>query len=509
MDRNVAVPVGAHAGEPVDRAVRNSQAQRGRGLLGLRINTALSEEIIVGLAIVVDMAAVSLAGALAALATDGLDSAEVGRYLRASAIAALVVSAVLGYFRLYRLNDLLAPARRLRRVFLAHACAFLLLVFAVNTLDGRAPFDPRWKVLFFLASAMAVGLGRVAFSRLIDTAGRTRLLSHHIVIVGAGSQGQQLVERIDQMQRPWTRVLGFFDDRVRDPNARVSQLMGAYPVLGTTHDLVAFARRFRVDEIFIALPWAEEARILELVERLRVIPADMHIGPDLIGLRYLDSPFTIHAGVPAMNVMRKPVDGWGYVSKWLLDKTVAVAALALLSPLLLIVAAAIKLESPGPIFFRQKRYGFNSRLIEIFKFRSLYHDQCDASADRLVTRRDPRVTRVGRFIRSTSIDELPQLINVLKGSMSIVGPRPHAIKAKAGGQLYEDVVAEYAQRHRIKPGITGWAQVNGWRGETDTEEKIVKRVECDLYYIDNWSIFIDLYIIAATIVRLPFQRSAY
>ena len=160
--------------------------------------------------------------------------------------------------------------------------------------------------------------------------------------------------------------------------------------------------------------------------------------------------------------------------------------------------------------FRQKRYGFNNELIEVFKFRSMYVDQVDANAARLVTRDDPRVTRVGRFIRRTSIDELPQLINVVfKGNLSLVGPRPHALHAKAANRHYDEVVDGYFARHRVRPGITGWAQVNGWRGETDTQEKLQHRVEHDLYYIENWSILLDLYILAITPASLLKSQNAY
>lgn len=176
----------------------------------------------------------------------------------------------------------------------------------------------------------------------------------------------------------------------------------------------------------------------------------------------------------------------------------AALLLVLCLPMMGLIAACIKLDSRGPVFFRQQRYGFNNQLIDVIKFRTLYIEQQDDDANQLVTRGDPRVTRVGSLLRRASLDELPQLLNVLKGDMSMVGPRPHALHASAGGRLYEEVVEKYAIRHNVKPGITGWAQINGWRGETDTEEKIRRRVEHDLYYIDNWSLMLDLVIILRT-----------
>jgi lipopolysaccharide/colanic/teichoic acid biosynthesis glycosyltransferase len=175
-----------------------------------------------------------------------------------------------------------------------------------------------------------------------------------------------------------------------------------------------------------------------------------------------------------------------------------------------LVAIAIKLDSRGPILFKQKRYGFNNDLIEVYKFRSMYADAADVHATKLVSKDDPRVTRVGRFIRKASLDELPQLFNVVfKGNLSLVGPRPHAINAKAAARLYDEAVDGYYARHRVKPGVTGWAQINGWRGETDTQEKIQRRVEFDLYYIENWSVLFDLYIVAKTPFALLKTENAY
>src|SRR5439155_14799067 len=180
-----------------------------------------------------------------------------------------------------------------------------------------------------------------------------------------------------------------------------------------------------------------------------------------------------------------------------------------LSPLMLLIAALVKLDSKGPALFKQKRFGFNNELIEVYKFRSMYHEMRDGDASRLVTKGDSRVTRMGRFIRKTSLDELPQFFNVLRGELSLVGPRPHATRAKAADQLYNDVVDGYFARHKVKPGITGWAQINGWRGETDTTEKLQRRVEHDLYYIENWSLAFDLYILFRTPFPLLGGENAY
>src|SRR5205823_894157 len=214
--------------------------------------------------------------------------------------------------------------------------------------------------------------------------------------------------------------------------------------------------------------------------------------------------------VPVLDVLDRPIADWNYVAKWLFDRVVGALLLIVALPVMAACAIAIKLDSHGPVFFRQKRYGFNNELIEVFKFRSMYIDQADATAAKLVIKDDPRVTRVGRILRKMSLDELPQLINVaIKGDLSLVGPRPHALHAKAENQLYDEVVDGYFARHRVKPGITGWAQVNGWRGETDTSEKIQRRVEHDLYYIENWSVLFDCYILARTPFALLAAENAY
>ena len=211
-----------------------------------------------------------------------------------------------------------------------------------------------------------------------------------------------------------------------------------------------------------------------------------------------------------LDVFDKPLGDRDVLVKLVFDRVIGVMALIAISPVLLLTALAIRLDSKGPILFKQKRYGFNNELVEVYKFRSMYVDKLDATASKLVTRDDPRVTKVGRFIRKTSIDELPQLFNVvLKGDLSLVGPRPHAIHAKAADRQYDEVVEGYFARHRVKPGITGWAQIHGWRGENDTQEKIQARVDHDLYYIENWSLWLDLYILAVTPLSLVKTQNAY
>jgi Undecaprenyl-phosphate glucose phosphotransferase len=273
---------------------------------------------------------------------------------------------------------------------------------------------------------------------------------------------------------------------------------------------VEFARHTRVDLVIFALPISAESRILQMLKKLWVLPVDIRLSAHTNKLRYRPRSYSYVGEVPVLDVFDKPIADWDVVMKWLFDKIVGSLALLVALPVMLAVAIAIKLESRGSILFKQKRFGFNNEPIEIYKFRSMYAHQADVNAEKLVTRGDSRVTRVGRFIRRTSLDELPQLFNVvLAGNLSLVGPRPHALRARAENRLYDEAVDGYFARHRVKPGLTGWAQIQGWRGETDSQEKIQRRVECDLYYIENWSILLDLYILAQTAFALIRSEKAY
>jgi Undecaprenyl-phosphate glucose phosphotransferase len=247
-----------------------------------------------------------------------------------------------------------------------------------------------------------------------------------------------------------------------------------------------------------------------MVRKLWVLPVDVRLAAHMNRLRFRPRNYTYIGNVPVLDIFDKPIAGWNLFIKAVFDRVVGGLLLLMLLPLLAIIALAIKIDSKGPVLFRQRRYGFNNELIKIFKFRSMYVDASDANAVKPVTKGDPRVTRVGRFIRKTSLDELPQLFNVVfLGNLSLVGPRPHALQAKAEHRLYEEAVDGYFARHRVKPGITGWAQINGWRGETDTRDKIQNRVEHDLYYIENWSLLFDIYILFKTPFALLKTENAY
>lgn len=359
-----------------------------------------------------------------------------------------------------------------------------------------------WSVSAFAAMLAMRGITTILIHRWMKT-GR---LERRVVVVGGGEQGRRLIEALKTSAASDIRICGVFDDR---GDARVPEAVAGCPKLGSVDELIRFARSNRIDLLIMALPLSAERRLLEMMRKVWVLPVDIRLSALDAPLRMTAGTYSYVGNVPFFNLYDKPLSDWDYVLKLVEDRLLAALLLLLLSPLLLVIAIAIKLDSKGPVFFKQRRYGFNNELVEVYKFRTLKHEKTDANASRLVTADDDRVTRVGRYLRRSSFDELPQFITVLKGDMSIVGPRPHAILAKAGDELYGDVVDGYFARHRVKPGITGWAQVNGWRGETDTREKIQRRTEHDLYYIENWSLLFDLYIILRTPLAMLRGENAF
>ena len=286
-------------------------------------------------------------------------------------------------------------------------------------------------------------------------------------------------------------------------------MVAGYPKLGTFDELVEFARTARIDILIIALPLSAELRILELLRKLWVLPVDIRIAAHSSKLRFRPRAYSRIGKVSMLDVFDKPIADWDSVAKRAFDIFFSLVAISLLWPIMLGAALAVKFTSRGPIIFKQKRHGFNNEVVEIYKFRSMYTEMSDPTAKQAVTKNDPRVTPVGRFIRKTSIDELPQFFNVLQGRLSLVGPRPHAVAAQTQDRVYAEVVDTYFARHRVKPGVTGWAQINGWRGEIDTDEKIRGRIAADLYYIENWSLWLDLKILVLTPVRLLKTDNAY
>jgi Undecaprenyl-phosphate glucose phosphotransferase len=385
-------------------------------------------------------------------------------------------------------------------VIIAGAAAYKSLDYFLIPLERSLLLDWILVVIAYLALTRLVAQ---VWARPIAGQGRFR---KRIAIVGGGRVADDALHTLEASLGLEIEVIGLFDDR---DEARSPQAIHAHKKMGTITDLAAYARNNRVDLVIVAIPLSAEARLLHILKRLWELPVDIRISGKASSLKFSSKAYTYIGHLPLLAVFDRPLMGWGLFLKNVFDRVIASAAIVVLAPVMLAVAIAIRLESKGPVLFKQKRYGFNNELIEVFKFRSMYAHRCDADATTLVSKGDPRVTRVGRLIRKTSLDELPQLFNVLTGQLSLVGPRPHATQAKAADTLYEQVVDGYFARHRVRPGITGWAQVNGWRGETDTREKIEQRVKHDLDYIDHWSLMFDVKILMRTPFALFKSENAY
>ena len=429
------------------------------------------------------------------------------RYPGTIVLGALTAAVIAQFFGAYRVESVFSRSLGAPRAVAAWLITFGLFLAIAFGLKLSDLYSRVWATSWLTSAAVLMLGGRYVLSFMTLRWAKEGRFALRTLIVGVGEQAQALAAYLAAHGDARTRIIGFVDDH--GTRVRSSGSLHGYPVIADIGRMLTLIREDAADEVIIALPWSQAQRVEALTMLLATTPVRIQLAPDLAGFHFADRRMTVRAGVPMLTLFDRPISGWSFVFKRIEDQAIALAALLFLAPLMLVVAAAIKLDSRGPVFFRQRRFGFNDRLIEVWKFRTMRSDCADADANAQTTREDPRVTRVGHFLRKSSIDELPQLFNVLRGDMSIVGPRPHAVATKAEGKLFQDVVDRYAARHRVRPGITGWAQVNGWRGETDTIDKIRKRVEYDLYYIDNWSVWFDLYIILKTFAAIFRADNAY
>ena len=427
-------------------------------------------------------------------------------YLGTAVIAGIAIPCLYRMAGLYTIHALIGPIRQMPQLLVGWTSFFALLTaFAFLTKIGH-DYSRVWLVSWFIGGLALLVSIRLITGLLVQRWNSDGRFDRSAVIVGGGERAAALIEALKSSPDVDVTIAGIFDDR--DDSRSPPEVKG-YRKLGNIDQLIDFARDHRVDLLIVTLPLGAESRLLQILQKLWILPVDIRLSAYTEKLRFRPRAYSYIGNVPFLDVFDKPLSGWDSVIKAVEDRVIAAILLVLLAPVMALVALAVKLDSRGPVLFKQKRYGFNNELIEVYKFRSMYTDKTDANASKLVTKDDPRVTRVGRFIRKTSLDELPQLFNVLKGDLSLVGPRPHATQAKAANRLYTEVVEGYFARHKVKPGVTGWAQINGWRGETDTEEKIQRRVEHDLYYIENWSVLLDLYILVMTPIALLRTQNAY
>lgn len=411
-------------------------------------------------------------------------------------LGALALPPALYLLEAYAFHRRETPGRHALRVAAALGAAGLVALLAALVF-GRARIEPALLANWGLALAAATALLHTAWWRAVDHGRREGSLTPNVVVVGATVNAERFIRAA--LATGDVNVLGVFDDRAdRAP----PQVLGV-PVLGDVNALIDHRIMPYVDRVIIAVNSAAQARVDQLVERLEILPNPVSLFVDLG--REAQSNASLARFVDLSGAI---TDQRRALVKRAQDLVIGTLGLLVAAPVMLMVAVAVKLDSPGPVFFRQRRHGFNNEVILVWKFRSMRHEAADARAARQISANDDRVTRVGKFIRKTSLDELPQLFNVLRGEMSMVGPRPHAIGMKTGDVESEKLVARYAHRHRMKPGVTGWAAINGSRGPVDTAELVQERVALDVEYIERQTFWLDLYIIAMTIPCLLGDRSA-
>jgi len=498
----------APAGSTIALATQDSAGQETYWQDSFVRRPRLSSEILTVTVAAADFCLVSIAAVAAyALYFDILNrsAAESGRYFLTTLFAATLF--VGGFERLggYRLKQLLRSDWQLTRSLTMWSMTLALLLLMAFLGKTSESYSRGWALAWIIATPTLLLTGRGILHLAMAHWVQDGRLARNVVIVGAGNEGQRLIAKLRESSDKSVAVHGIFDDR----RSRLPRSVLGLDVLGTTDDLVRIARRVPVDEVIIALPLDAEERLKALFWKLKGIATDLRLSIEPIAERFQVRGMSYVGTIPVLEIADRPLKHWHAVAKWIEDKVASALLMLFLGPLMAIVALLIKLDSRGPVFFVQQRFGFNNDVIRVLKFRTMYLDRGDQSGAQRTVQNDPRVTRVGRILRALSIDELPQLINVLRGDMSLVGPRPHAIAMKAGGRLYCDAVEQYLHRHRVKPGITGWAQVNGLRGEVDTLEKAHARVEHDLYYIERWSLWLDLKILLKTVGILASREDVY
>jgi putative colanic acid biosysnthesis UDP-glucose lipid carrier transferase len=423
-----------------------------------------------------------------------------GGYFLIAVLTFLGAPDVLGLARIGT-NDEKRPQGEVLLEITARWLTLAALICAVIYLAGLTPtLDYGLLATWIVLTPSVLFVGQWAARQWLTRSLRRRR-AQRAVVVGVTELGARLESalRSDTLLR--TDIVGFFDDAPpSNPDASVKA-----PVLGTTTDLAAFVTHNQIDQVFITLPMSRDARIVAMLEALHDSTASIYFVPDIFAFNLIQARFDILGGVPVVAVRETPFYGAAWLVKRVSDVLIASAALLFLAPLLVVAAVAIRMDSDGPVLFRQKRYGLDGREILVLKFRSMSVIEDGKQAFSAASRGDARITRVGAFLRRTSIDELPQLFNVLEGSMSIVGPRPHAV---AMNEHYRRAIPGYMVRHKVKPGITGWAQVNGYRGGDDLES-MRKRIELDLAYLRHWSLWLDLRILFRTISVVLTDRHAY
>jgi Undecaprenyl-phosphate glucose phosphotransferase len=418
-------------------------------------------------------------------------------YLRVFPILALVWPAVYSFYGLYQMRRHRSRLEEGIAIVVATALA-TLIVTSLGVIFRGFAWSRLVLLLFVVGDVLLVFAGRTAIRRYYEEAWRHGIGVRHALVVGAGRLGRAVVDKLAEHPEAGLAVVGIADD---DP-ALFGTTYRDVPVLGTTRDVGALVDDRGIDTVFLALPLDAHRTMLAVLQDVGRTVADVRVVPDLLQHITFRAGVTDLDGLPVVHLTSVPLTGWAGLVKRSLDIAISAGALVALSPLLGAIAVAIRIEDGGPVLYRQIRMGLDGRPFEILKFRSMRVGAEDESGPTWAVREDPRRTRLGRFLRHTSLDELPQLVNVLKGEMSLVGPRPERPEFV---REFRDEFPQYMLRHRVRSGITGWAQVNGWRGNTS----LTKRIEYDLYYIENWSLSLDLKILWLTAKHGLKHRNAY
>ncbi len=427
------------------------------------------------------------------------DAGPVALFLKAGFLVGLFFTLPFLFREKYNLTSYITTDIHIPGLFLIWNYAFFSMFALAFLTKSSDIFSRGTVVLFYFAGFAVLALLRSALTSHVREGCKSgRVAARRIMLVGTDAR----IRDFQKQYQPWNHGLRINHSIVLDEHFDGSEQEGdARKLENTLNDALSLTRQDRLDDVILLLPWSRRSLIERCVDRFATSSVSIHLGPQAIFDRFVDARLSKLGSINTLNLVRPPLSRVETTLKRSFDILASATGLVLLSPLFLLFIIATKLDSPGPALFRQTRFGFNLEPFEIIKFRTMSVME-NGHEVRQVVKDDPRITRVGRFMRKWNIDELPQLINVLKGDMSLVGPRPHAV---AHDQEFAAKIAQYARRMNVQPGITGLAQVNGYRGPTDTDEKILKRVEHDLHYIDNWSFWLDITIIFMTL----FSKKAY
>jgi putative colanic acid biosynthesis UDP-glucose lipid carrier transferase len=415
-------------------------------------------------------------------------------------LAFFISSSVYQYvdpYRTWRSGRMMAYARD---IVVGWVVTALILVFLGSVSGLSYHYDENVVLVWFTATPFMLLLSHLAARKLGSDPNKDSEV-RSVLIIGANDVGVKFANTIDRFPNLYMKVCGFFDDRTDGRQPRNMR----HPVLGTMDDIAAYVRQHQIKMIFISQPISAQPRIRRLLDELQDTTASVYFLPDIYVFDLMQARFDNVGGMPVIAICESPFTGFNSLVKRTSDIVLAALITLALVPVMAVIAAAVRISSPGPVIFRQRRYGLYGEEIIVYKFRSMTVAEDGAQVVQ-AKKNDQRVTRIGAFLRKSSLDELPQFINVLQGRMSIVGPRPHAV---AHNEQYRKLIKGYMLRHKVKPGITGWAQVNGLRGETETLDKMEARIRYDLDYLRNWSLWMDLWIVVRTLKVVAARENAH